>query len=74
MSDTHIPTPPGAEPVIAPDQQEGAWTNCECSDCRERRLRDERDATYTPHDMADAFTQGWQRGFEKGAAFGRRVP
>lgn len=72
----HTPTLPGedVEAVIMPDHQPGAWTNCFCSSCMERRLADDRNNTYTPHDMADAFTQGWQRGFASGAAFARRVP
>ena len=71
----HIPTPPETdEAPVQPDQQEGAFTNCQCGDCRERRLLDERNARYTPHDMADAWSDGWHTGFEKGATVGRRVP
>ncbi len=55
----HIQTPPGeTDAPIEPDTAVGAYTNCDCSDCRERRLLDDRNAFYTPHDMADAFTQG----------------
>ena len=66
--------PDDLEPYHVPDHQEGAVTNCECSDCREKRLADDRHRMYTPHDMADAWSRGWHSGFEKGAAFGRRVP
>ena len=62
----HTPTDPDdpdAEAEIAPDHAAGAFTNCECAHCRERRLADDRHHLYTPHDMADAFTLGWQRGY-----------
>ena len=73
----HVPTVPNdpeVEAPVQPDQQEGAFTNCDCSGCREKRLGDERHQLYTPHDMCDAWRQGWAQGFEKGAAVGRRVP
>lgn len=62
------------EAVHEPDTHDGAVTNCECADCREIRLGDERNRLYTPHDMADAWSRGWHEGFIKGAAVGRRVP
>lgn len=72
---THTPSPPGVdEPYVQPDTQAGAFTNCECVDCREKRLADTRDQIYTPHDMADAYTAGWRDGFVSGAAVGRRLP
>jgi hypothetical protein len=62
---THIPTPPDTDvPPIEPDHQEGAFTNCECTACREFRLADER-IVYTAHEMADAWSQGWHAGYQR---------
>jgi hypothetical protein len=44
------------------------WPLCACAECQKKR--NDRSCTYTAHEMVDA----WQQGFEKGAAFGRRVP
>jgi hypothetical protein len=72
MSD-HIPTVPGdpeAEAVIAPDHAAGAWTNCTCSDCQEKRIGPAEDhRLYTPHDMADA----WMLGYQYGVAAAEKV-
>lgn len=59
----HIPSPPDMEAPIQPDHAQGAWTNCECSLCRERRLLDDCNNFYTPHDMVDAFTRGYINGW-----------
>lgn len=65
---THIPTPPETdEAPIQPDHQAGAFTNCLCPDCQEKRLGPAEDhRLYTPHDMADAWRDGWQAGHRRG--------
>jgi hypothetical protein len=62
----HIPSPPDMDGVIAPDHSEGSFTNCDCTLCREKRLLDDRNNIYTPHDMADTWTDGWKTGFARG--------
>lgn len=61
----HTPTLPGEEPPVAPDHVAGAWTNCECADCRELRLRDPERIAYTAHEMADAWRTGWHDGYAR---------
>jgi hypothetical protein len=63
----HIPAvDPDEDLYIVPDTADGASTNCVCSDCQEARLNDDERITYTAHDVADAWTQGWKTGFAKG--------
>jgi hypothetical protein len=57
----HTPNP-DPEVFIVPDTSEGAFTQCDCAECREARLADPDRITYTAHQMADAYTQGCKDG------------
>ncbi len=49
-----------------PDHAKGAFVTCLCGDCMEKRLADDRNTFYTPHEVADAWTAGWRAGYAKG--------
>jgi hypothetical protein len=56
---------PEEDLYIVPDTSEGAYTNCDCADCREARLADPDRIYYSAHEMADAWSDGWRMGASK---------
>jgi hypothetical protein len=53
---------PEEDLYIVPDTSEGAYTNCDCADCREARLADPDRMYYSAHEMADSWSDGWRVG------------
>jgi hypothetical protein len=62
----HIPiVDPDEDLYIVPDTSEGAYTNCDCGDCREHRLADPDRMYFSAHELVDAWSDGWRRGAQK---------
>jgi ABC-type sugar transport system substrate-binding protein len=54
------PRADGSHIGMVPDTSEGAFVGCDCTTCREARLRDEDRIVYGAHDLAAAYRQGYQ--------------
>jgi hypothetical protein len=62
---THWMLPDDDMDAFAGRQQQelsGAMVGCECSSCRELRLRDDERMTYTARDLGRAYALGWVDG------------
>jgi hypothetical protein len=51
--------------AMEPDQQEGSYQGCQCSECMEARLRDERHIVYGPPDLLAAYRRGYLDGMDR---------
>jgi hypothetical protein len=64
----NVPPPPPIKDDTQVLRSVHEWPHCSCELCVKKRT--DHACIYTGHEMVDA----WREGFEKGAAFGRRVP
>jgi hypothetical protein len=60
--------------VVDESEISGARVGCECSWCRELRLRDDDRITYTARDLAEVWQDGWLEGYQSGFYRAREVP
>jgi hypothetical protein len=62
MNTPHFPCIDPEQDIYIVEEMSGAFTTCECADCREARLNDDERIFYTAHEMADTWTDGFLRG------------